>query len=54
MLHNTVDTSDLAVTKDFNATYTVDTSDLAVTKDFNALKTEVDKLDINNFANVPT
>ena len=37
-----------------HATYTVDTSDLAATKDFNALKAEVDKLDINNFANVPT
>ena len=32
----------------------VDTSDLASKKDFTALKAEVDKLDINKLANVPT
>ena len=31
-----------------------DTSDLAAKKDFVALKVEVDKLDINKLANVPT
>ena len=32
----------------------VDTSDLTAKKDFIALKAEVDKLDINKLADVPT
>ena len=44
--------SNYAARKELEHASGIDTSDLAAKKDFIALKTEVDKLDINNIVNV--
>ena len=44
--------SNYAFRKELEHASGIDTSDLAAKKDFIALKTEVDKLDINNIVNV--
>ena len=49
-----LDLSNYATKKDLDNATMVNTSDLAAKKDFIALKAEVDKLDINKLANVPT
>ena len=49
-----LDLSNYASKKELDHATRVDTSDLAAKKNFIALKTEVDKLDINKFVNVPT
>ena len=49
-----LDLSDYATQKELDPATGVHTSDLAAKKDFVALKTEFDKLDINELVNVPT
>ena len=46
--------SNYATKKKLKNAASVETSDLAAKKDFSALKSEVDKLEINKFVNVPT
>ena len=46
--------SNYATKKKLKNAASVETSDLAAKKDFIALKSEVDKLEINKFVNVPT
>ena len=46
--------SNYATKKELDHATGVDTSDLDAKKNFTALKAEVDKLDINKSANVPT
>ena len=49
-----LDLSNSVTKKELDHVTGVDTSDLATKKDFIPLKAEVDKLDINKLANVPT
>ena len=49
-----LDFTSYATKKELEHATGVDTSDLAAKKDFVALKAEVDQLDINKLANVPT
>ena len=49
-----LDLSNYATKKELEHTAGIDTSDLAAKKDYFALKAEVDKLNINKLANVPT